>query len=122
MSSLTEGRLKSLEPAEVPAVGDAAAAHKSARFGARARLAAAVAVIVGASCSGPTKPGPPPPPTVGPATPPIIKSIAVPSSRVEAGTDVPITTFPVNGHVIWGVTQRITRNLLDVLAGDGGGN
>jgi len=72
-------------------VGDAAAAHKSARFGARARLAAAVAVIVGASCSGPTKPGPPPPPTVGPATPPIIKSIAVPSSRVEAGTDVPIT-------------------------------
>jgi len=38
------------------------------------------------------------------------------------GTDVPITTFPVNGHVIWGVTQRITRNLLDVLAGDGGGN
>ena len=38
------------------------------------------------------------------------------------GTDVPITTFPVDGHVIWGVTQRITRNLLDVLAGDGGGN
>lgn len=38
------------------------------------------------------------------------------------GTEVPITTFPVDGHVIWGVTQRITRNLLDVLAGDGGGN
>ena len=37
------------------------------------------------------------------------------------GTEVPITTFPVDGHVIWGVTQRITRNLLDVLAGDGGG-
>jgi hypothetical protein len=38
------------------------------------------------------------------------------------GTEVPIATFPVDGHVIWGVTQRITRNLLDVLAGDGGGN
>jgi 8-oxo-dGTP pyrophosphatase MutT (NUDIX family) len=38
------------------------------------------------------------------------------------GTEVPITTFPVDGHVIWGVTQRITRNLLDILAGDGGGN
>lgn len=38
------------------------------------------------------------------------------------GTEVPIDTFPVDGHVIWGVTQRITRNLLDVLAGRGGGN
>ena len=38
------------------------------------------------------------------------------------GRRVPITTFPVDGHVIWGATQRITRNLLDVLAGDDGGN
>jgi 8-oxo-dGTP pyrophosphatase MutT (NUDIX family) len=37
------------------------------------------------------------------------------------GAEVPIDTFPVDGHVIWGVTQRITRNLLDVLAGLGGG-
>jgi 8-oxo-dGTP pyrophosphatase MutT (NUDIX family) len=34
------------------------------------------------------------------------------------GTQVPVATFPVDGHVIWGVTQRITRNLLDVLADD----
>jgi hypothetical protein len=32
------------------------------------------------------------------------------------GREVAIDTFPVNGHVIWGVTQRITQNLLDVLA------
>ena len=31
------------------------------------------------------------------------------------GRSVPIDTFPVNGHVIWGATQRITRNLLHVL-------
>ena len=38
------------------------------------------------------------------------------------GTQVPVAMFPVDGHVIWGVTQRITRNLLDVLAGDEGEN
>jgi len=31
------------------------------------------------------------------------------------GRSVPIATFPVDGHVIWGATQRITRNLLGVL-------
>jgi 8-oxo-dGTP pyrophosphatase MutT (NUDIX family) len=31
------------------------------------------------------------------------------------GREVEIDTFPVEGHVIWGATQRITRNLLDVL-------
>ena len=31
------------------------------------------------------------------------------------GRQVPIETFPVDGHVIWGATQRITRNLLHVL-------
>lgn len=31
------------------------------------------------------------------------------------GRQVPIETYPVDGHVIWGATQRITRNLLDVL-------
>jgi len=36
-------------------------------------------------------PTPPAPPVVGPATPPIIRSIAVPASRVEAGQDVTIT-------------------------------
>ena len=71
---------------------DAAAVSSASRIGARAvRLAAAVAVVLGTSCSGPTKPGPPPPPVVGPATPPVIRSITVPVSRVEAGTDVPIT-------------------------------
>jgi hypothetical protein len=76
-------------------VADAAAARRPPRFGGRARgLAAAVAVILGASCAGPTKPtppSPPPPPVVDPATPPIIRSIDVPSSRVEAGTTVVIT-------------------------------
>jgi 8-oxo-dGTP pyrophosphatase MutT (NUDIX family) len=32
------------------------------------------------------------------------------------GRRVPIDTYPVNGHVIWGATQRITRNLLHLLA------
>jgi 8-oxo-dGTP pyrophosphatase MutT (NUDIX family) len=31
------------------------------------------------------------------------------------GRQVPIDTIPVDGHVIWGATQRITRNLLRVL-------
>jgi 8-oxo-dGTP pyrophosphatase MutT (NUDIX family) len=31
------------------------------------------------------------------------------------GRKVPIVSYPVNGHVIWGATQRITRNLLEVL-------
>jgi len=31
------------------------------------------------------------------------------------GRKVPIDTYPVDGHVIWGATQRITRNLLSVL-------
>ena len=32
------------------------------------------------------------------------------------GEQIPIDTYPVEGHVIWGATQRITRNLLDVIA------
>jgi 8-oxo-dGTP pyrophosphatase MutT (NUDIX family) len=32
------------------------------------------------------------------------------------GRRVPIDTFPVEGHVIWGATQRITKNLLHVLS------
>ena len=31
------------------------------------------------------------------------------------GRSVPIDTYPVDGHVIWGATQRITKNLLAVL-------
>ena len=31
------------------------------------------------------------------------------------GRRVPIETYPVDGHVIWGATQRITRNLLHLL-------
>jgi 8-oxo-dGTP pyrophosphatase MutT (NUDIX family) len=32
------------------------------------------------------------------------------------GRAVAVETYPVDGHVIWGATQRITRNLLHVLA------
>jgi 8-oxo-dGTP pyrophosphatase MutT (NUDIX family) len=32
------------------------------------------------------------------------------------GRAVPIETYPVDGHVIWGATQRITRNLLGIVA------
>lgn len=31
------------------------------------------------------------------------------------GRRVPIDTYPVDGHIIWGATQRITRSLLQVL-------
>jgi 8-oxo-dGTP pyrophosphatase MutT (NUDIX family) len=49
-----------------------------------------------------------------------LRALAAPgASRRELwefdGRRVPIDTFPVDGHVIWGATQRITRNLLDVL-------
>ncbi len=66
---------------------DAAADSNSTPPAARAsRLAACVAIVLGASCSGPSGPTP-----VGPATAPIIRSITVPGSRVEAGTDITIT-------------------------------
>jgi 8-oxo-dGTP pyrophosphatase MutT (NUDIX family) len=32
------------------------------------------------------------------------------------GSKIPIDFYPVDGHVIWGATQRITRNLLHVLS------
>jgi len=32
------------------------------------------------------------------------------------GQAIPIALYPVGGHVIWGATHRITRNLLAVLA------
>ncbi|HZP42381.1 MAG TPA: CoA pyrophosphatase [Candidatus Binatia bacterium] len=32
-----------------------------------------------------------------------------------SGRRVPIDTYAVDGHVIWGATQRITRNLLQML-------
>jgi 8-oxo-dGTP pyrophosphatase MutT (NUDIX family) len=31
------------------------------------------------------------------------------------GRQVPIDTYPIGGHVIWGATQRITQNLLEIL-------
>ncbi len=33
------------------------------------------------------------------------------------GRQVPIETYPVEGHVIWGATQRITRDLVHLLDG-----
>lgn len=35
------------------------------------------------------------------------------------GTQVPIDLFHIDGHVIWGATHRITRNLLQLLENDG---
>jgi hypothetical protein len=65
------------------------------RVGRRAYTHAFATITCGllASCGGPTKPTRPDPPVVGPATPPIIRSIAVPTSRVEAGTDIAITAI-----------------------------
>jgi hypothetical protein len=57
-----------------------AAAEASNRL---ARRVAGLALIVSASCHGPTRPIPD-----GDETAPTIRSISVPSSRVEAGTDV----------------------------------
>lgn len=45
-------------------------------------------VLGAAACKGPTKPDPP---VVGPATPPIVRSITVPAARVETGQDVMIS-------------------------------
>lgn len=51
----------------------------------------AVTAVMATSCGGPNRPTPPPPPVVGPATPPTVRSIAVPTSRVETGQDITIT-------------------------------
>lgn len=53
-------------------------------------------------------------------TVPLADLTAPTSEREEmwdfAGRTVPIRLFPVAGHVIWGATHRITRNLLDIVA------
>ncbi len=54
----------------------------------RAVAAVTTAIVVG-GCSGPTTP--PPPPDPGPATAPVIRSISVPATRVEAAQDIAIT-------------------------------
>ena len=36
--------------------------------------------------------------------------------RDVGGTRLPVEHFPVEGHIIWGATHRITRTLLGVLA------
>jgi hypothetical protein len=49
-------------------------------------------VVLGAgACAGPTSPGAPIPPTVKLTTAPVIRSIAAPTARVEAGQDIAIT-------------------------------
>jgi hypothetical protein len=68
-------------------VAGAAAAPRNPSSDVRAiRILAAAGIILGASCAGPSAPT-----NVGPATSPIVRSIKVPSTRVEAGTDVTIT-------------------------------
>jgi len=56
----------------------------------RPRLAAAVMFVLVAACGTPSAPPPPKPPVVGPATPPVIRQITVPTSRVEAGQTISI--------------------------------
>jgi hypothetical protein len=51
-----------------------------------------------------------------------LRALATPDAEREElwdfdGRRVPIRFFPVSGQTIWGATHRITRNLLDVLAG-----
>lgn len=50
----------------------------------------AVTAVTVAACGSPNGPSPPPL-VVGPATPPVVRSISVPASRVETGTDITIT-------------------------------
>lgn len=59
----------------------------------RFRSAAVILVVLAAACSTPSgpPPPPPPPPDPGPQTAPIIRAITVPTSRVEAGTDIALT-------------------------------
>src|SRR5688500_18236234 len=57
---------------------------------ARARLWW-ILVVGAAACSSPTPPSPPIPPTVKLTTPPVIRSIAAPTTRVETGQDFTIT-------------------------------
>jgi hypothetical protein len=48
-------------------------------------------MLGGMACSSPTPPSPPIPPTVKLTTPPVIRSIAAPTGRVETGQDFTIT-------------------------------
>ena len=50
-----------------------------------------VLVLGAAACSSPTPPSPPIPPTVKLTTPPVIRSITAPTTRVETGQDFTIT-------------------------------
>ncbi len=50
----------------------------------------AVTAVTAAACGSPNRPSPPPL-VVGPATPPVVRSISVPASRVETGKDITIT-------------------------------
>ena len=50
----------------------------------------AVTAVTAAACGSPNGPTPPPL-VVGPATPPVVRSITVPTSRVETGRDITIT-------------------------------
>lgn len=55
-----------------------------------ARGIVALMIVIAAACGSPNRPTPPPL-VVGPATPPVVRSISVPASRVETGRDITIT-------------------------------
>lgn len=56
------------------------------------RIAAGILAVLAAACGTPNgPPPPPPPPPPGPATPPVIRAITVPTTRVEVGQDIAIT-------------------------------
>ena len=67
-------------------VGAAAEVFKPSSNVRTIGILAAAGIVLGGSCAGPSAPT-----SVGPATPPVVRSIKVPSSRVEAGTDIAIT-------------------------------
>lgn len=74
-----------------PVEADAGARYNRAAM--RSTLAVGLLLVWSAACGSPTTPTPPPPggQPVGPATPPVVHSIAVPTARVEAGETVTIT-------------------------------
>lgn len=53
----------------------------------------AVTAVAAAACGSPNRPTPPPPLQVGPATPPVVRSITVPPSRVEVEQAITITAI-----------------------------
>lgn len=79
----------------------------------------AVTAVTAAACGGPNRPTPPPPLVVGPATPPVVRSISVPASRVETGRDITITAVVEDAETPLGQLAFVWTANVGTITGSG---